>query len=411
MTDLPKLTIVIPTLNRCDTLNWSLRTVIEQNYPNLNIVVSDNCSEDETFGIVHKYTHPRLKYVRTPRRFTMLEHFEYALNYVTEGYISFLGDDDGFLPNAVAKVADIIKKHSPLAVGWRFGNYNWPGLPGYFMIPMANYYRIIDSKTEIQNIFTKNIYQAICFPSLYGGFISIELVNKIKNKYDGYFFHSRIPDFFSGAFIAANVENYIRLEFPITINATSAKSAGFATVNTKVDQKPFEGLKHDSGNVPFHPSLKFIRCNVVPIADALLQVNKLVPCFPKLDMKKVITEIIMELEGEQDENKYRELYDGVKEIGRLNGLTVFAESALSGMKRNPQPWVVKRKFSPVSISLYMDSEINKIENVYQAAALTNELISRKYFLLENSLQLQWVRIAQFLNFLKYKFVTKKGLKF
>lgn len=43
----PKLNIIIPTINRADTLYWTLKTVLEQTYDNFEVIVSDNCSVDK----------------------------------------------------------------------------------------------------------------------------------------------------------------------------------------------------------------------------------------------------------------------------------------------------------------------------------------------------------------------------
>ena len=106
----------------------------------------------------------------------MSRHWEFALQHVTEGFVTILGDDDGMLPGALQKVASIIQKNKVDAVGWRFGNFNWKGLPPYFMIPMANYYRIVNAETETKKIFNGSTYDTIQFPSLYGGFIDIVII-------------------------------------------------------------------------------------------------------------------------------------------------------------------------------------------------------------------------------------------
>lgn len=405
--NLPCLTIVIPTLNRSETLFWSIKTVIEHDYINLKIIVSDNCSEDNTYDVVKQFTDKRLQYIKTPLRFTMMQHFEYVLNYTNEGYISILGDDDGFVPGSLSKVLQIINKHQPKAIGWRFGNYNWPGLPPHFMIPMSNYYRIVNAQKEIKRIFNQNIYQTVQFPSLYGGFISIDLINELKQKFNGVFFHSRIPDFFAGAFIAANVDTYIRLEYPVTLNATSKSSAGYATVNPNINQKAFEGLKVDEGNKPFHPSLKFIRCNVVPIAEALLRVNQLVPSFPKVSIQKIITETVIELAAESDENKFNEIKSGLIEMGKINNIEDFVESSLAKMVRKPSYHLVKEKYSPLSITLYVDSGKTNTSNVHEAVIFVNRIISQSTFRLFFSWQKYYCSMIQMSRYLSFKYLSSK----
>ncbi len=57
----PKLTVIIPTRERADTLFHTLRTVLEQEYENLEIIVSDNASIDNTRQVVSQFTDVRLR--------------------------------------------------------------------------------------------------------------------------------------------------------------------------------------------------------------------------------------------------------------------------------------------------------------------------------------------------------------
>ena len=43
-----KMTVIIPTRNRANTLRYALLTCTAQAYEDLEIIVSDNCSDDDT---------------------------------------------------------------------------------------------------------------------------------------------------------------------------------------------------------------------------------------------------------------------------------------------------------------------------------------------------------------------------
>jgi glycosyltransferase involved in cell wall biosynthesis len=403
---LPKLTVIIPTLSRPDTLYFTLKTVLNQRYSNYSILVSDNFSNDNTRDVVESFKNNKINYINTGQRLSMSHHWEFALAQVEDGYVTVLGDDDGMLPNALDKVAAIINRHQLPAVGWRFGNFNWAGLPPHFMIPMANYYRIVDSSTEIKKIFERSIYHTIEFPSLYGGFIDVALLKQIRQQQGGKFFHSRIPDFFSGAMVAASVKQYIRLEFPITINATSRHSAGFATINKSNDQKAFVDLQ-TAHNIPFHKKLIFIRSNAVPIAEAMLQVAELKPGFPRVDIKKILEEVAAEASITPDEEKYIELKEGVKQIAGINQLDIHAKELLAKLERHPQPAIVKKKFSPVSLSLYVDTTNSGLDTVEDACDLAAFAIPPNYFRFKNNLSKNYSRLTGYLRFLWLKYFSEK----
>jgi len=47
-TTAPRFTIIIPTRERAATLEFAMKTVTDQEFPSLEIIVSDNASTDNT---------------------------------------------------------------------------------------------------------------------------------------------------------------------------------------------------------------------------------------------------------------------------------------------------------------------------------------------------------------------------
>lgn len=54
--DLPKISIVTPSLNQGKFIEKTIRSVLLQNYPNLEYIVMDGSSTDESAGIIEKYS-------------------------------------------------------------------------------------------------------------------------------------------------------------------------------------------------------------------------------------------------------------------------------------------------------------------------------------------------------------------
>jgi len=98
MTDLaqnPLVTIGIPTYNRAAR---NLRNVIErslgQTYRNVEVIVSDNCSSDETPELVRLIDDPRLRYFRQESNIGPNNNFNYCLQQATGEYFLLFHDDD-----------------------------------------------------------------------------------------------------------------------------------------------------------------------------------------------------------------------------------------------------------------------------------------------------------------------------
>jgi len=71
MNNLPKFTVIVPTRERADVLGPALKTVVEQDYDNLRILVSDNFSNDSTRDMVESFRDPRIIYINTGKRLSM----------------------------------------------------------------------------------------------------------------------------------------------------------------------------------------------------------------------------------------------------------------------------------------------------------------------------------------------------
>jgi len=89
------VTIAIPTYNRADRF---LRPVIEcalnQTWRDLEIIVSDNCSTDNTSDVVQEYDDPRLRYVRQRENIGANNNFNYCINNASGSYLLLFHDDD-----------------------------------------------------------------------------------------------------------------------------------------------------------------------------------------------------------------------------------------------------------------------------------------------------------------------------
>ena len=155
MTKNNKLTIIVPTRERCETLPYTLKTCIAQNYDNLEILVSDNHSKDKTKEVLDSFDDERIKYINTGQRLCMSHNWEFALNHVTEGYVFFLGDDDGILPNAVNEINNLINDTNFKAINWRSDEFLWANhsnrnRAGLLKVSLNDKYHVYSGKEELQ---------------------------------------------------------------------------------------------------------------------------------------------------------------------------------------------------------------------------------------------------------------------
>ena len=102
-TPLPTISIVVPNYNGGATIEETLRSLIEQNYPNLEIIVADGGSTDNSVDVIRRYEKHIAWWVsEKDRGQTHAINKGYAR--ATGEIVNWLCSDDVLLPGALAEV-------------------------------------------------------------------------------------------------------------------------------------------------------------------------------------------------------------------------------------------------------------------------------------------------------------------
>jgi hypothetical protein len=99
------VTIAIPTRNRSALLARAVASALAQDYPELEVLVSDNASEDDTPHQLDRLRHPKLRILRQPRLLPMMEHWDLCLREASGELFMLLSDDDFLQPRAVQRLS------------------------------------------------------------------------------------------------------------------------------------------------------------------------------------------------------------------------------------------------------------------------------------------------------------------
>lgn len=102
----PLFSIVIPTYNRSDLVQGAVRSVLAQTFDDFEVVVSDNCSDDDTQHVIERFQDRRVRYVRTPTHGTIADSWEFARSQARGTLIMMLSDDDALVYDALERFAD-----------------------------------------------------------------------------------------------------------------------------------------------------------------------------------------------------------------------------------------------------------------------------------------------------------------
>jgi glycosyltransferase involved in cell wall biosynthesis len=99
-----KFSIVIPTLNQGDTIEDTIMSIINQDYPNYEIIIMDGGSNDATLDVINRYR-PYLAHVTSEPDKGQSQAINRGFQRATGDIYAWLNSDDFYLPGALSKVA------------------------------------------------------------------------------------------------------------------------------------------------------------------------------------------------------------------------------------------------------------------------------------------------------------------
>ncbi|MEI0510712.1 glycosyltransferase family 2 protein [Brachyspira intermedia] len=158
--NLPLVSIIITTYNRAELLKRSINSAVEQTYQNIEIIISDNASTDNTEDVVKYYMEHYKNIIYIKRKLNVGPSKNAYLTYKenTNGkYIYFLHDDDYlFDNNFIEKAVDIFEKYPNVTlVSGNVSIYNMKTKDYYIVCP--NDYKLINGIDFLINTSTCTI--------------------------------------------------------------------------------------------------------------------------------------------------------------------------------------------------------------------------------------------------------------
>ncbi|MDO8657120.1 MAG: glycosyltransferase family 2 protein [Candidatus Levybacteria bacterium] len=106
----PLFSILIPTYNRAELLKATISICLNQSFQDFEIVISDNCSTDETEEIVKSFRDKRIKYFKNKKNIGAEPNMKKVMEHATGEYLFMMGDDDFILfENTLEEIKKIIE--------------------------------------------------------------------------------------------------------------------------------------------------------------------------------------------------------------------------------------------------------------------------------------------------------------
>jgi hypothetical protein len=130
MAELPKISLVTPSYNQGRFLEATITSILSQNYPNLEYIIVDGGSTDDSVEIIKKYAH-HLAFWCSEKDKGQYDALNKGLSRATGEVMAWLNSDDMYFPWTLKTVGSIMAKFpqvewlTTLQPGW----WDWYGTP------------------------------------------------------------------------------------------------------------------------------------------------------------------------------------------------------------------------------------------------------------------------------------------
>lgn len=400
--------IVLPVRNNSNTLPYTLKTCLEQQFEDYEIVVSDNSDpgNNEIKKLLEQFDSEKIHYVRTPRVLPLTKSFEFAYLQAQGDFVLPLGADDALLYGAI-KELDAVKKE--LESREQFGFLTWDrlhyvwndfkasGQSGQFIIP-RNYRRTSDIESIVEERDTQAYLKLLLtqptyiygMPLLYinSGFkreYLLTVLEKTNAILDGV-----SQDIYTGVVNLALNDKYFHIKEPFTIAAIGGSSVGGNSMigATKEEIRADRIGEYLSTNVlawVSRDSENLFRLSDGDVANLLTQV------FRVIDMECLDARWVNEIDWYAIgahiycQMQHKDLYRPLLTKQLLRGIALFSPDTAKRLDHDIRNGVIRaQSFETIRDKSYekgfakngalcLDASEFGVENVYDAARLFRKI--------------------------------------
>ena len=112
----PLVSVITVTRNRSELIGSCIESIQRQSYKNFEHIIVDGASEDNTKEIIESYGDDRIVYIQLEENLPISRTIWYAFEQSKGDYITFLDDDDEYLPHKIEKQVSLIES-LPISYG------------------------------------------------------------------------------------------------------------------------------------------------------------------------------------------------------------------------------------------------------------------------------------------------------
>lgn len=223
----PFFSILLPTKNRAHLVGYAIRSVLQQDFQDWELIVCDNDDDERaTRQVVENLAaDSRLIYVRTGN-LNMIENWETALSKASGDNIVLLEDKMIFLPGALGTIREKIAQSASGVVVWKCNVIDDCGEKAILRV-RKDTADLIQKSEAVLNHLTRDIFSNwTILPRGLCSTIPSRLIREIEEAEGRSFYEALSPDFTSALKVLLHTEAYVVAGASMTMITSEKVSNG-----------------------------------------------------------------------------------------------------------------------------------------------------------------------------------------
>ena len=229
---IPFFSVVLPTKNRSFLVGHAIRSVLQQSFPDFELIVVDNDDTDATRKVVETFKDPRLRYLRTGG-FSMPDNWEHGSSASRGEYLLVIEDKQMLKPSTLARVLSEISRHKPEVVRWLSDSFDDEFYPPRVRRGKGDGSVRLVSSDALLNLFLNDsrLGYKLTLPLPQLSCIQRQLLEKIKAGPMQRLFHPVSPDVVLAFLQLAYSDAICEIHSPLVFYLSSKHSNGKSVSN------------------------------------------------------------------------------------------------------------------------------------------------------------------------------------
>lgn len=112
----PKVSVILPAYNAERFLKESIDSILNQTFPDFELIILNDGSTDKTEEIILSYNDPRIRYIKNEQNLKLIKTLNKGIDLAKGKYIARMDADDISLPERFEKEVAYLESHPDVAV-------------------------------------------------------------------------------------------------------------------------------------------------------------------------------------------------------------------------------------------------------------------------------------------------------